>query len=70
MFPGIPNIAQQETKFAKSDALLTEIKSFLQAIASNSTPLVTGEDGANALATAALITEEIHNNLSTRYAEA
>lgn len=69
LFPGIPNIKQNETKFAKSDALLAEIKSFLQAIQNDTQPLVSGEDGANALATAAMITEQINKNLSIRYAE-
>lgn len=69
LFPGIPNITQNETKFEKSDALLAEIKAFLKAIENNSRPLVTGADGANALATAAMITDQINNNLSARYAE-
>ncbi len=70
MFPGIPNISQNETKFEQSDALLEEITAFLQAIENNTQPLVTGEDGANALDTASQITAQINNNLSTRYATA
>lgn len=70
MFPGIANICQNETQFDNSDALLTQINAFLDAIQNDSEPLVTGEDGANALDTAAKISEQINHNLSQQYARA
>lgn len=68
MFPGIPNITQTESIFEKSDALFEEIKAFLTSIIQNSTPLVTGEDGCAALATAEKITDLIHDYLMKSYA--
>ncbi len=70
MFPGIANISQNETQFANSDALLTQISAFLEAIQNNTEPLVSGEDGATALDTASQISEQINNNLSMKYARA
>ncbi|OGV37960.1 MAG: UDP-N-acetyl-D-glucosamine dehydrogenase [Legionellales bacterium RIFCSPHIGHO2_12_FULL_35_11] len=67
MFPGIPNIIQKETKFGESDALLTEINAFVEAILQDTKPLVTGEDGCEALAIAAKISEQIEGKLSLRY---
>lgn len=68
MFPGIPDIKRHESAFEKGDALLEEIKAFLACIEKNSEPLVTGEDGCSALATAEKITALIQQNLSARYA--
>ncbi|KTD16097.1 Gfo/Idh/MocA family protein [Legionella jordanis] len=68
MFPGIPEIIRHESVFEKGDALLEEIKAFLNCIENNSTPLVTGEDGRDALEVAAKITSLIHNNLEQRNA--
>jgi predicted dehydrogenase len=69
MYPGIANICQNEKQFTNSDALLAQINAFLEAITNDTQPLVTGEDGANALDTASKITEQINNNLSIKYAE-
>jgi len=69
MFPGIPDIKSEQKEFEKGDALLEEIKSFLNAIETNSIPQVTGEEGRDALETAERITAQIHHNLSERYAE-
>lgn len=69
MFPGIPDITREQKEFEKGDALLEEIKAFLEAITNNTTPLVTGEEGRDALATAEKITALINNNLTERYAE-
>ena len=63
MFPGIPDIIQHESVFEKGDALLEEIKAFIQCIKNNTTPLVTGEEGCSALATAEKITSLIENHL-------
>lgn len=67
MFPGIPNVSQQEQSFETGDALLDEIKAFVTCIQRDTTPLVTGLDGREALATAAKISELIDKNLKVRY---
>jgi predicted dehydrogenase len=69
MFPGIPDITREQKEFDKGDALLEEIKAFLNCIENDSTPLVTGEEGRYALETAEKITSLIKNNLIERYAE-
>lgn len=69
MFPGIPEITRHQSTFEKGDALLEQIKSFLECIQNDATPLVTGEEGRSALATAEQITKLINNNLSTRYVQ-
>lgn len=70
MFPGIPNVTHEESIFEKGDALLDEIKAFVQCIKDNTTPLVTGQEGCEALATAAKISELIDTNLRFRHAAA
>lgn len=67
MFPGIPEITRHESIFEKGDALLEEIKAFIACIEKDTTPLVTGEEGCAALATAAKITSLIDNHLIARY---
>ncbi|MGR9052524.1 MAG: Gfo/Idh/MocA family protein, partial [Gammaproteobacteria bacterium] len=52
MFPGIPEILTEESAFENGDALLEEIKHFVHCIRTGSEPLVTGEAGKRALATA------------------
>lgn len=69
MFPGIPDITSEQKEYANGDALLEEIKAFLKSIASNTTPLVTGEEGKYALETAEKITSLINDNLSVHYAK-
>lgn len=59
IFPGIANIIQKEMKFENSDALLEEIKAFLTCIEQDTKPLVDGEEGLQALAIAAQITQLI-----------
>lgn len=66
LFPGIPDFVQHECKFEQGDALLEEIKAFLRCIQDDTPPLVTAEDGCNALATAEKITRLIHENLEKR----
>ena len=68
MFPGIPDIIRHQSVFEKGDALLEEIKAFAQCIQNDTTPLVTGEEGCAALATAAEITALIDTNLICRNA--
>lgn len=69
MFPGIPNIVRHQSVFEKNDALLQEIKAFLECIEEDSTPMVTGEEGRAALATAIHITELIDAHLIKNHAE-
>ncbi|MDI9819915.1 MULTISPECIES: Gfo/Idh/MocA family protein [unclassified Legionella] len=68
MFPGIPEITRHQSIFEKGDALLEEIKAFVSSIQNNTEPLVTGEEGRDALAVAAQITSLINNNLNFRNA--
>lgn len=61
MFPGIPDIICEEQSFEQGDALRDEIIAFLDAITHNKIPLITGEHGKAALATAIEITRIIHS---------
>lgn len=56
MFPGIPEITREKHSFDKGDALKEQIAAFLKSIANNTPPIVSGEDGKQALATALEIT--------------
>ena len=66
MFPGIPEITRHQSVFEKGDALLEEIIAFLACIEKNTQPLVTGEEGRNALEIADKITKLITANLFIR----
>lgn len=68
MFPGIPDIKRHQAAIEKNDALFEEIKAFVQCIQNDTAPLVTGEEGCLALATAEKITTLIHDNLTLRHA--
>jgi predicted dehydrogenase len=68
MFPGIPDITMDQKEFEKGDALLEEIKSFVQCVEHDTVPMVTGEEGRDALKTAEKITTLINSNLVERYA--
>lgn len=57
MFPGIPEIVTEESVYESGDALLEEIKHFVDCIQTGSAPMVTGEAGRRALATAIQITK-------------
>jgi len=57
MFPGIPEIITEESVFATSDALLEEIKHFVECIHTGKNPLVSGVEGKRALAIAIQITQ-------------
>lgn len=69
MFPGIPEVTRHQSVFEKGDALLEEIRAFINCIVQDTIPLVTGEEGCAALATAAKITTLINKNLSEQYAK-
>ncbi len=59
MLPGIPQITRKEVVIEKGDALRDEIESFLNAVREGTPPVVSGEDGKRALATALEITEMV-----------
>lgn len=56
MFPGVPEIVTEESVYENGDALLGEIKHFVDCIETGSNPLVSGEAGRRALQTAIEIT--------------
>ena len=56
MFPGIPEIESEESVFENGDALLEEIRHFVNCIHTGSNPLVSGVAGKRALETALAIT--------------
>lgn len=60
MFPGIPEIVTEEKTADKGDAIRDEILAFLDSITHGKPPVVTGEDGRRALATAIRITELVN----------
>lgn len=62
MFPSIPKIETQESTFASGDALLEEIKHFCNCIQTGKQPLVSGESGKRALATAIQINQLLSKN--------
>jgi predicted dehydrogenase len=49
MMPGVPNVRVEEESFEPGDALRDEIGSFLRCIATGAPPMVSGEDGRQAL---------------------
>jgi predicted dehydrogenase len=56
MYPGIPDIESKRLHHEDGDALKTEIALFLKAIEEGSEPIVSGEDGKQALQAAIEIT--------------
>ncbi len=56
---GYPDITHEEFRFEDNDALNLEVLDFIQAIRTGRPPIVTGEDGRRALATAIDITSQI-----------
>jgi predicted dehydrogenase len=63
MFPGIPEIVTEESVFESGDALLEEIKHFVDCINNDKKPLVSGEAGRRALETAIKITQLLGEKL-------
>ncbi len=51
-FPGVPEIASERLRYEETDPLAEEIAHFLDCVRTRARPLVTGEDGRRALATA------------------
>lgn len=63
MFPGIPEIIHEEQAFEQGDALRDEIIAFLDSIHHRKPPVVSGEDGKMALATAIDITNIVKKQM-------
>lgn len=59
---GFPKIEHVHKKFPKGDAILEEIKDFIRAITTQTRPLVSGEEGKNALQAAIQITETLYQS--------
>jgi predicted dehydrogenase len=59
MFPGVPNVTKEEQSFGQTDALKSEIESFLDAVINGKQPVVSGEDGRYALETALKIIKKL-----------
>lgn len=57
--PGLPNVTAEEKSFEQGDALLAEIRSFVDAVQSGGEPLVSGEDGKLALELAMKINRKL-----------
>jgi predicted dehydrogenase len=62
---GLPQVSIDERSFGDGDALRSEIEAFLEAAATGGTPVVSGEDGRRALATAIQITEQVGASLKS-----
>ena len=65
MHPGIPNIEHQALECPQVDALQAEIEDFLSAIKTGRKPMVSGEDGRRALATALKINQLVPTKLGS-----
>lgn len=62
MFPGIPNIDQEEFTFEETDSLRLEIESFLESVRKRTQARVDGIAGRNAVKTANLITKDLRSH--------
>jgi len=62
MFPGVPEIVSEESVFENGDALMEEIKHFVDCIQTGENPLVSGDAGRRALQTAIAITNLLEAN--------
>ena len=62
MFPGIPNIEQEEFSFDEADALAHEIAAFVDCVRLGETPAVTGEAGRDAVQAAQMITDSLQTH--------
>ncbi|CAH9017992.1 Gfo/Idh/MocA family protein [Candidatus Nitrosacidococcus sp. I8] len=60
-FPGIPEITSKVHYFDRSDAIMSEIDSFLQIIITHGKPVVSGKEGREALAVALQISQLLKN---------
>lgn len=65
MFPGIPNIAQEELEFGEADSLRLEIEAFLKAVRDGARPHVDGRAGRDAVHAAHMITDSLRAHRRT-----
>jgi len=56
----LPKVDLEERSFDQGDALLDEIRSFVDAVRRGARPVVSGEDGLRALETATRIAELVN----------
>lgn len=66
---GLPQVAFENESYEELDALYEEDKAFVEAVATGTPPLVSGEDGLRALEAATLIMQSLKENLD-RFAAA
>lgn len=62
--PGLPNVTMEEKSFEQGDALLAEIRAFVDAVSTGSAPPVTGEDGKRALELALQINQKLWHEVT------
>lgn len=62
--PGLPNVTMEEKSFEQGDALLAEIRAFVDAVSTGSAPPVTGEDGKRALELALQINRKLWHEVT------
>jgi predicted dehydrogenase len=62
--PGLPNVTMDLKTFEQGDALLAEIRSFVDAVRSGAAPVVTGEDGKRALELALQINRKLWHEVT------
>ncbi len=62
LFPGIPNITEEELEIPDGDSLMREVRSFVEAIREDRPVAVTGVDGLNAVQVADMIQESLREN--------
>lgn len=62
--PGIPNIETKEEGYQEGDNLKREIDEFLYSVASREKPIISGEEGAETLEAAILVTESLRSHIA------
>jgi predicted dehydrogenase len=62
--PGLPNVTMEEMAFEQSDALMSEIGSFVETVKNGSAPVVSGEDGKRALELAIQINRKLWHEVT------
>ncbi len=62
--PGLPEIGMEERSFGEVDALLEEIRSFVEAVRGGTSPVVSGEDGKRALELALQINRKLWHEVT------
>lgn len=60
---GLPNIRIEEEEFVEGDSLKAEVEAFLSCVESGAPPLVGGEEGRRALASAMMIRDSLEKHL-------